>query len=235
MKKPLLKLILAALSFGAASPLAKASEKDLYDFLWLDPDKKVYVLQNKIYPKTNSFYADIGYVQNQTSEFQDTTGGQLRFGYFINEEWGVELNHIRYGSQKNAAYDSVQIVNGTDPFVRRAVQSTSLFAIWSPFYGKINTFNKIFYFDWYFGAGTGFMKMESNLESVVNPGIKSRYKSEYHHPLMLKTGLKVHLNRHIHLGVEFLNNNYQAGSAKQPSSKKWKQTNDLIFSLGVSF
>lgn len=235
MKKPLLKLLLAALALGAAPSLSQASEKDLYDFLWLDPDKKVYVLQNKIYPKTNTFYFDVGYVQNQTSEFQDTTGGQLRFGYFLNEEFALELSHMSYGSQKNAAYDSVQIVNGTDPFVRRAVKSTSLFAIWSPFYGKINTFNKIFYFDWYFGAGTGTMRMESNLESVVDPGAPSRYKSEYYHPVQLKTGFKAHINRHIHLGVEFLNSNYQAGSAKNPSSKKWRQTNDLIFSLGVSF
>lgn len=235
MKNKLLKLLLAALSFGAAPLNAIASEDDLYDFLWLDPDKKVYVLQNKIYPKTNTFYADIGYVENQTSEFQNTTGGQLRFGYFLNEEFALELNHVQYSSQKNAAYDSVKVVNGTEPFVRRNLQSTSLFLIYSPFYGKINTFNKIFYFDWYFGAGTGAMVMESNLDSVVNPGIKSRYKTETYNPVQLKTGVKVHLNRRVHLGVEFLNNNFQAGSAKEPNSKKWKQSNDLIFSLGVSF
>ena len=31
-----------------------AGEKSLYDFLWLDPDKKVYVLQNKIYKKEHT-------------------------------------------------------------------------------------------------------------------------------------------------------------------------------------
>ncbi len=36
-----------------------AGEKDLYDFQWLDPDKSVYVLQNKIYPKNKTFYVDI--------------------------------------------------------------------------------------------------------------------------------------------------------------------------------
>lgn len=235
MKKHLLTLIFTALSFGAAPFFAQASEKDLYDFLWLDPDKKVYVLQNKIYPKTNTFYADLGYVQNQTSAFQDITGGQVRFGYFINEEFGIELNHMQYSSRNNSAYDSVKIVNGTEPFIRRNLQTTSLFLIWSPFYGKINTFNKIFYFDWYFGAGSGTMTMESNLDSVVDPSIKSRFKTESYTPVQLKTGVKVHINRNIHLGIEFLNSNFQAGSAENPDSKEWKQSNDLIFSLGVSF
>lgn len=231
----LLKLLLIALSFGTAPLTVNASEKDLYDFLWLDPDKKVYVLQNKIYPKTGTWYVDMGYVQNQTNTFQDTVGGQLRIGYFLNEEFGLEVNHLQYSSQNNSAYDSVKIVNGTEPFIRRNTQSTSLFLIWSPFYGKVNTFNKIFYFDWYFGAGTGSMTMESNLESVVNPDIKSKFETEHYTPVLLKTGVKVHINRRIHLGVELFNNNFQAGSAEKPKSKKWKQSNDLIFSLGVSF
>ncbi|MEX1100170.1 MAG: outer membrane beta-barrel domain-containing protein, partial [Bacteriovoracaceae bacterium] len=223
------------LSFGTAPFKASASEKDLYDFLWLDPDKKVYVLQNKIFPKTGSFYADIGYLNNLSGEFQNTNGGQLRMGYFLNEEFALELNHMQYGNSNNAAYESVKIVSGTEPFIRRSLSSTSLFVIWSPFYGKINTFNKIFYFDWYFGAGTGSLKMESNLESVTNPGQPSRFDSENYTPVQFKSGFKAHINRNVHLGVEFLNSNFQAGSPKSPSSKNWKQSNDLIFSLGVSF
>lgn len=234
MKKVLSRILATTLSFGAAFS-AHSSEKDLYDFLWLDPDKKVYVLQNKIYPKTKTLYADIGYLNNLTSEFQNTVGGQVRIGYFFNEEFGIELNHIQYGNSNNNAFESVKVVNGTEPFIRRALNSTSLFLIWSPFYGKINTFNKIFYFDWYFGAGTGAYTMESNLQSVVNPGIPTQFDSESYTPVQLKSGLKVHINRHLHLGVEFLNTNFQAGSAKNPGSKTWKQSNDLIFSLGVSF
>ena len=31
--------------------LAYAGEENVYDFLWLDPDKKVYVLQNREFKK----------------------------------------------------------------------------------------------------------------------------------------------------------------------------------------
>lgn len=231
------KLLLAitALLFTAAPFNATASEKDLYDFLWLDPDKKVYVLQNKIYPKTNSFYVDIGYAQNMTGEFQDTTGGQLKAGYFWNEEFAVELNHLQFGSQNNSAYNGIRAVNGAEPFIRRGIKTTSLFLIWSPFYGKINTFNKIFYFDVYFGAGSGSMTMESNLDSVTKKDTKSQFKTETFVPVQFKTGAKLHINRHVHVGIEFMNNNFQAGSAENPNSNKWRQSNDFIFSVGVSF
>tara|TARA_B100001971_G_C18266032_1_gene592549 strand:+ start:961 stop:1668 length:708 start_codon:yes stop_codon:yes gene_type:complete len=235
MSKTTIKLILTmALSFGVVSS-TYAEETDLYDFLWLDPDKKVYVLQNKIYPKTKTIYFDIGYLSNDASKFQDTTAGQIRLGYFFNEELGIEINHAQYGSSNNSAYENVKAVNGLEPFIRRPLTSTSLFLIWSPFYGKINTFNKIFYFDWYFGLGTGTYEMETNLEKVVNPGIASQFESETFTPIQLKSGLKFHINRRLHLGVEYINTNFQAGSAERPTANDWKQSNDLVFSMGVSF
>ena len=223
-----------ALSFWIV-PSAYSEETDLYDFLWLDPDKKVYVLQNKIYPKTKTVYFDIGYLSNDASKFQDTTAGQIRLGYFFNEVLGIEINHAQYGSSNNSTYENVKAVNGLEPFIRRPLTSTSLFVIWSPFYGKINTFNKIFYFDWYFGLGTGTYEMETNLEKVVNPGIASQFESETFTPIQLKSGLKFHINRRLHLGVEYINTNFQAGTAEKPTANDWKQSNDLVFSMGVSF
>ena len=66
---------------------AQAGENDLYDFLWLDPDKSVYVLQNKIYPKDNSFYLDISYGTGLSGDFQDTNGAGIKGGYYFAEEW----------------------------------------------------------------------------------------------------------------------------------------------------
>ena len=50
------------------SQTLKAGERDLYDFLWLDPDKSVFVLQNKLYPKDGSLYFELGYLSNITSK-----------------------------------------------------------------------------------------------------------------------------------------------------------------------
>ena len=133
--KTLLLLLLFTLN------TASAGDKDLYDFLWLDPDKSVYVLQNKIYEKNKSIYMDLGLVSSMTSTFQDTVGGQLKLGYYFHEEWAIEANYMQYANSNNTTFESAKIVGGVEPFVRRPLSSTSLFLIWSPFYGKINTFN----------------------------------------------------------------------------------------------
>lgn len=211
-----------------------AGEEDLYDFLWLDPDKTVYVLQNKLYPKEKSLYLDLGYISNITSTFQETSGIQLKLGYFITEDWGIELSHMQYSNTTNSAKDSVQIVTGTVPFIRRPISSNAIYLIYSPFYGKINTFNKIFYFDWSFGIGTGSYVMESNL-NTSELKTEDRYDTENYTPLHLKTTFKFHINKRFNVGIEFINTNFEAATPKSPTTKKWDQNNDLIFSVGVSF
>lgn len=216
------------------SQTLKAGERDLYDFLWLDPDKSVFVLQNKLYPKDGSLYFELGYLSNITSTFQDTSGAKFSFGYHFAEEWAIEVSHINYSNTNNTALDSVAAVSGVMPFIRKPLSSTSLFLIWSPFYGKINTFNRIYYFDWSFGVGTGAYKMESNLETAELEN-EDRYDDESYTPLQLKTSLKFHINKNLHIGLEFINTNYQANTPKNPNTKSWDQNNDIIMSIGASF
>lgn len=211
-----------------------AGERDLYDFLWLDPDKSVFVLQNKLYPKDGSLYFELGYLSNITSDFQDTSGGQLKLGYHFAEEWALELNYITYANSDNTALDSVAAVNEAVPFIRKPISSASVFLIWSPFYGKINTFNQIYYFDWSFGVGTGAYKMESNLETAELTD-EDRYDTESYTPIQFKTSLKFHINKNLHLSIDFLNTNYQANTPSKPNSDSWNQNNDLIFNIGASF
>ena len=229
MKKTTHFLMLTAFS---ASNLY-ASENDLYEFLWLDPDKQVYVLQNKLYPKHRSFYFDVGYLMGLSNEFQDTNGIQLKAGYYFHEEWAIELQYRQYSNSDNNAYKNLQEINQVEPFVRRFKNDQSLFVIWSPFYGKINTFNKIFYFDWSFGLGVGKTNSENNLESVTNTTAVSSYDAEDLTTYSLKTNVKFHLNENLHLGVEFINSNFQAESPQK--KKKWEMNNDIIFTIGVSF
>jgi outer membrane beta-barrel protein len=211
-----------------------AGEEDLYDFLWLDPDKSVYVLQNKLHPKDNSFYVDLGYMMNMTSTFQETNGAQIKLGYFLNENWAIEFSHLKYSNADNSTLKSVESVAGLAPFIRRPLSSSTIFAVWSPFYGKINTFNQIYYFDWSFGVGTGAYKMESNLDTAELK-TENRFEDESYTPIQLKTTFKFHINKSLNIGLELLNTNFEAGTPKNPKTKTWDQNNDLIFSIGASF
>lgn len=230
-----LSFLCLGLALLLSSNSVHAGEKSLYDFLWLDPDKKVYVLQNKLHKKEYTFYADIGYISNFTSKFQDTNGYQFRAGFFIHEEWGLEVFHNQYSNKNNDDFRSVQAVNDAEPFIRRFKSNTGALVIWSPFYGKINTFNQIFYFDWAFGAGISSIRAESNLKTATKDNVPNKYFAENYTGAVLKSNLKFHLSENIHLSVEYMNTYYNAPSAKSPKTDRLRTNTDVITSIGFSY
>lgn len=213
----------------------RAGEESLYDFLWLDPDKKVYVLQNKLYKKEHSFYFDLGYVANFTSKFQDTQGFALKGGYYFHEEWGLELFYQQYSNTNNDDFRNVRLINEAEPFIRRMKSSYGAAVIWSPFYGKINTFNKIFYFDWSFGAGYAQVNTDSNIKTVRLNNVPNKYEPEVYNGAILKTKVKFHLKENLHLGVEYMNTYYMAPGPADPKEDKLRTNTDIIFSIGFSY
>ncbi len=228
-------LIAAILTILSIYPtLGISKEGDLYDFLWLDPDKKVYVLQNKLHKKKGTTYIDLGIGSNQTAKYQDTTVYHFNIGHYIKEEWAFELFYKQYSHSNNETYTNVLQINGGEPFIRRINQSYGALLVWSPFYGKINTFNQIFYFDWSFGLGPALIKADSNKETVLNPALAGQYKDESYVGIHMKTQFKFHLNKNWHIGLELNNTNFQA-QGPTDSNKKIKSWSDAMISFGFSF
>jgi outer membrane beta-barrel protein len=236
----MLKLTLLALATALMfTNKTHAGEKSLYDFLWLDPDKKVYVLQNKLYKKERSVYADLGYLANFTSKFQDTQGFGIRTGYYLTEEWAVEGFYNSYSNANNDEYRNVRIYD-TEPFIRRLNSTYGLLAIWSPFYGKINTFNQIFYFDWSFGLGVGKINAASNRMNAGVSTAETRFDAESYTGAAFKTKVKFHLREHVHLGVEYFNTYYNAPGPRNPNTgqdpkDKLRINTDVVLSIGFSY
>jgi outer membrane beta-barrel protein len=138
-------------------------------------------------------------------------------------------------NKKNNAHDSVKAVNGIIPFTRKLLSSTLVYGVWSPFYGKVNTFNNIYYFDWYLAAGIGSAKFESNLDSVTDPNVPDSFKTENYTVVGLKTGIKAYISKQFHIGIEFVNQNYEARTPAKLGNKVYKQSNDITLSIGVAF
>lgn len=213
---------------------ARADETDLYDFLWLDPDKKVYVLQNKIHKKTHTFYGSLGYLKTTNSKFQDSKGLRVGAGYYLTEEWSVELLFNNYKNSNNKTYENVTRINGSEPFVRKINSTLGAVINWSPFYGKMNTFNKIFYFDWYIGAGVVKIDAESNINTVANANAQSTFTKEKYTGGLLKTGIRFYIDRKTFAGFEFQSTHYQARSPLT-QAKSMRANSDIIFIIGISF
>jgi len=231
----MLKLTLLALTTVLMmTNKVQAGEKSLYDFLWLDPDKKVYVLQNKLYKKEHSFYFDLGYLSNFTSKFQDTSGYAIRAGFYVHEEFAIEGFFNGYNNVNNDDFRNVRVVNQQEPFIRKINNSYGANLVWSPFYGKINTFNQIFYFDWSLAAGYAKVNTSSNLKSVKLGDVKTFYTKETYDGGVLKTNLKFHLTENWHLSAEYMNTYYFAAGPRSPT-KKLRTNTDVILAVGYSF
>lgn len=124
----------------------------MYDFSWLDKDKEVYVLQNRKFRKSGHFYIGGTLGKSVNGAFIDSYEGNLLMGYFFKENWGLEISYTKAEGTKNNTSKSVEAQSAT-PFFRKVDTSTAAMITWAPFYSKINTFNKIFYYDWMFGLG----------------------------------------------------------------------------------
>lgn len=221
-----------------SAPALRADEKDLYDFMWLDPDKKVYVLQNKVHKKDKTVYLNLGYGIGLSSNFQDTSMIHSNFGYNITEEWAIEGIYTKYSNSDNEALENLRRLNGSIPFIRKTDNNYGILAKWSPFYGKINTFNKIFYFDWSLAAGLGKLNTKSNATTVANTTLANNYAKESYTSFIAKTGLSIHATKNIHLGIDLIINNYKAPgptiNGSSPSSKI-RNNMDTVLTIGVSF
>jgi len=170
--------------------------------------------------------------------FQDSTGIQFKAGYYLHEEWAIEGVYHQYSNSDDDNFKSLQEINGSTAFVRAVEKKMGFMAVYSPFYGKINTFNKIIYFDWSFGLGLGQIQTESNAKTVSNSTTADQFSDESSIAVLAKTALRIHATKNIHVGIEYSRDNYRAPSATingQPGIDSWRTNSEVAFSIGFSF
>lgn len=141
-----------------------ASEKDVYDFEWLDDDKKIYVLQNRKYRKVGKVSLGVMGTFNLSDKFVNNLGGSIKGAYYFKEDWGIEAGFLMGRESYNATFNNVASQRAV-PFFNTIKQAMNLSLVWSPFYGKFNTFNKIFYLDWYISAGLASLTTKDDREA----------------------------------------------------------------------
>ena len=114
-------LLICMLMFNSHS---FAGEGDTYSFTWLDPDKEVYVLQNRKYRKAGKLHLNIGAGVTTSGAFVDATTFQGRAGYFFSEDWGFEAVYSLNNGEENGTAASLRNEGtaGSVPF-RRIVDS----------------------------------------------------------------------------------------------------------------
>lgn len=161
-----LLVILGALAWlilmGSSWAEAVEKEPGEFQFNWLDPDKKIYVLQNRKYLKTNRLLFSVLGGTGLSDAYRNVLNADGRVSFYFSEGWGLEFFYRRSYHSENTTYKALVSTNtNIFPIIREIDAEYGGTLHWVPWYAKINVFNSILYFDWYFAGGAG------TLESVA--------------------------------------------------------------------
>lgn len=236
-----MKIFLSIIALGFVSFIisptpVEASRGDVYNFSWLDPDKEVYVLQNRKYRKDGRLHAYVGGGKTLSGAFVDAKTLQARVGYFFTEDWGVEFLYATTDGEENSTGQLVRDQGGARPFRRIIDDYMGGMVVWSPFYSKINTFNKILYFDWFLGLGYAKVEETNNkIEYRDNFG-GAAPTTETHNALMWNLGVKFFVNHSWSIRVDLTSLHYRAETPQETNPENtWYNNFDMVFMLGYNF
>lgn len=236
------KIVLILLSL-IMSTAVLADEKSLYNFSWLDSDKEIYVLQNRKFRKDGHVYIGATGAYNLSQDFLDAYGVTARGGYFFSEDWGVEFVYGRNSSSENDTAKGVK-AQGAFPFYREIESYMGAMLMWSPFYSKINTFNRVYYFDWMFGLGAAQINTKDNRKLFDFNATASAQKtmtSESNVGALWNTGFRFYVNQNWSIRLDITGVTYKAdkengdGTTTQNKSSKLFTNYDLGLGLNYAF
>jgi len=221
---------------------ALASEKDVYDFKWLDADKEVYVLQNRKFVKDNRFFLSFGLSKDISETFINTFSGKLSAGYFFTETLGLEVTGSFGGGSTTEEAEAI-LQQGTVAFFRQINTSFALKALWTPFYTKINTFNKIIYADWVFSLGPAVVNTEDNRNAfTVQDALSAELISESSVGINWSAGIRFYLTKSLSARADIFGYHYAADRFTQDidtgdviSSSTIFNTYELLVGLNWTF
>ncbi len=182
-----------------------ANESTLYDFKWLDEGEKVYVIQNKEHVKAGGLGIDFSIIDSNSSPYQDTTGMLFALTYYFSENWSIDFTYKKYNNSNSADLENLLEVldNQTKPLIRRVDAAKLIHINWIPFYGKINTFNKIFFFDWGVGFGIGQFDTAGNYETFDDPAVSFTLKEESDTGFNFRSYVKFYTRSNWTMGFEY--------------------------------
>lgn len=200
-----------------------------YDFSWLDPDKKIYVLQNRRYSKLDRVLLSLMGGMARNNAYRKSYTADFRAAYYFREEWGFEFLYQNYFNQKSSTFKALEQSSQTfRPDVTEIQNQIAALVHYVPWYAKINMFDEIIYFDWYFAAGLGRIGAKALPGSSGIAGSNTSYTGLY-----LGTGHQFHFDDHWGARLDVMNTWFRAPLRAVAGAQTWFTTTS--FEVGVTY
>ncbi|NUM88909.1 MAG: outer membrane beta-barrel domain-containing protein [Bdellovibrionales bacterium] len=216
------------------APAAQASSGDEYDFSWLDPEKKIYVVQNRKYVKKHRMDLAVGVGPGVGEPYRTRSVMNMRGSFFFSENLGIEGSAFFVKNRENNNFGDLKAVSSTFPTVRDIQYFYGGSLVWAPFYGKLNIFNKILYLDWLFSVGVGTLRSEIDLNTSSSG--RPLVQETNHTGWMFGTGHKYWVSRNFAVRLDYNVIFYRADTSLRGVTSGVVQTYDNHFvTAGLSW
>lgn len=222
-------------SFAATQSNEDVAADDEYNFSWLDPDKKVYVLQNRKYRKALKPAVYLQGGLNLDNPYRSELLYGVRASFWFSEQFGVDAFYFKVNSSKNDTFNALEDAasnSGALPFVRRHHSYLGALGTWTPWYAKLNFFNKILYFDWFFNLGLGqaSTSVDRNRSKVTPPN----FVNENNFAIFYGTGQNFYVTRNFMVRLDLIGSTYNATTVNANTTKRYFNW-DFVAGIGYLF
>ena len=236
----MLWLAMVALSWAGAGGVAEAAEikdapqvDDEYNFNWLDPEKKIYVLQNRRYLKAHRAVVTVMTGLGLNNPYRTVYNFDPRVAYYFTEAWGIEGFYTASFNSPNNTEAALGRATGTTLAVIREIHSQLGVQVhWVPWYAKINVFNRILYFDWYFAGGGGVVGWVPGTSPTASNPNGTVGDLQNRGSFFASTGHQFHLSELITVRLDLTGAYYNAPIVGITGDTSWYSNYNFGFGLG---
>lgn len=214
---------------------AITGEKGEYDFSWLDPEKKIYVVQNRKYTKAKRLELVMSGGFGTGQPYRNTWVFVPRLNYYFSESWGLSALGLFASNSENGNIAELKTISASSfPNVRDVKSFIGAGAVWVPFYAKINTFNRIFYIDWHWEAGLA--SVSSQVDLNTSPAGSPRLQFDRNMGFYWGTGQKFFVSKNFAVRMDLLGLYYKASIAQRGVVQTATNTQSNYYvTLGASY
>ncbi len=259
-----LKLTTTLLVFALAAPVYAQDKKPvepsktgsdkmdlqkLEDKYWASKDDDYKVIQNRTFAKTGKFYGSAVYGILMNDPFAKGRVFGAMFGYYLNEDFGLEFSYLAYNSNKNetvSQFESTQGAAALSPNYNLIKGNKTLSATYTPFYAKMAFMNKaILYFDMGFTLGLGLTDYQQQKVTKDNGTGAKTASNEIVSSPHVEFGImqQLFLNQHFAFRIDVKNTIYTqkvkqyeitSNIPEGNRTESSKSGNDTTISLGLT-
>lgn len=228
------KWICGLLLFSILNSFPKANADTDYSFEWLDPDKKIYVVQNRRYRKESKPLFSLLGGLGLSSPYRNSFSLEPRLAYYFSERFGVEAFYSKVSNSSNKTFKALETASPSAlPIVREIRSQMGLNLQWVPWYAKLNLFDTILYLDWYLSLGVGRLSTELDTNTVL--GNSSQFVAENLTSVFIGTGHHYYLSDHWIARVDLLGAMYSAPIFGNSGESVWYSNFHLNVGMGFRF